>query len=388
MNNEIKEVIKLLTEIDKICRKEEILYYLGPQLTLCAVTGQELPGPFAGTVYMRTEDMERFRLAVEREAPEGRIVESMNNNKYFYGFFLRYTDLNTLCFRLNEGRSYKYHGMGVNIIPLRRKIKSRPLQLWTKFQETGWNEIADHYGAGRGRKKAACGAAMRLRLLTGRARLARSLYGMLSRRMNTGNMEGASSYVVCLKEKTVYFPKKIFAETGTVEIDGKKFSVPGNTDLYLKKYYGADYRKKILEKYTPRFSEVVSVRIRYEDYLQETGDQKSLMRQRLRARKQAERSYKRRDYMNECWDYVKFCASKITLEKYYLDNKDYIINLYKNKDYPALEKIFAQYAKANTKSLETDEVFVPDEELQHIFVEVLEKTGNVKLKKKVEKYWK
>ena len=45
----------------------------------------------------------------------------MNNNKRFYGFFLRYTDLDTLCFRLNEGRNYKYPGMGVDILPLRGK---------------------------------------------------------------------------------------------------------------------------------------------------------------------------------------------------------------------------------------------------------------------------
>ena len=98
MNREIKEVVKLLAEIDKICKREGIPYYLGPQLTLCCVTGQEITSPHAGVVYMRTADMERFRLAVEKETPDSRIVESMNNNKRFYGFFLRYTDLDTLCF--------------------------------------------------------------------------------------------------------------------------------------------------------------------------------------------------------------------------------------------------------------------------------------------------
>ena len=79
---------------------------------MCCVTGQEITSPHAGVVYMRTADMERFRLAVEKETPDGRIVESMNNNKRFYGFFLRYTDLDTLCFRLNEGRNYKLSGYG------------------------------------------------------------------------------------------------------------------------------------------------------------------------------------------------------------------------------------------------------------------------------------
>ena len=144
MNREIKEVVKLLAEIDKICKREGIPYYLGPQLTLCCVTGQEITSPHAGVVYMRTADMERFRLAVEKETPDGRIVESMNNNKHFYGFFLRYTDLDTLCFRLNEGRNYKYPGMGVDILPLRGKQRSRIAHLWTRAHEVGWKELADY----------------------------------------------------------------------------------------------------------------------------------------------------------------------------------------------------------------------------------------------------
>lgn len=117
MSRENKEVIKLLTEIDKICKRQGISYVLGPQLTLCSVRNQEIASPHAGVVYMKTADMERFRQAVQEEIPDGRVVESMNNNKHFYGFFLRYTDLNTLCLRLNEGRNYKYPGMGVDIFP-------------------------------------------------------------------------------------------------------------------------------------------------------------------------------------------------------------------------------------------------------------------------------
>ena len=71
-------------------------------------------------------------------------------------FFLRYTDLDTLCFRLNEGRNYKYPGMGVDILPLRGKQRSRLAHLWTRAQEVGWNELADYYGDRKGRKKAIC----------------------------------------------------------------------------------------------------------------------------------------------------------------------------------------------------------------------------------------
>lgn len=45
------------------------------------------------------------------------------------------------------------------------------------------------------------------------------------------------------------------------------------------------------------------------------------------------------------------------LETYYLDQKDYILNLYKNKDYPTLEKVFFPYRKATVKSLKNNENF-------------------------------
>ena len=70
-----------------------------------------------------------------------------------------------------------------------------------------------------------------------------------------------------------------------------------------------------------------------EDYFQEVGSQKSLIRKRSRARRKQGHANQKKEYLNWSWNYVKFCASKIELEKYYLDNKEYIINLYKNKDY-------------------------------------------------------
>ena len=79
-------------------------------------------------------------------------------------------------------------------------------------------------------------------------------------------------------------------------------------------------------------------------------------------------------------------GQKITVRGPYGNGFD--VNLYKNKDYPALEKVFVPYTKAMVKSLKNDEVFIPDEELQHIYLDMLGVTGRTNLKKKVEKFWK
>nr|WP_294530203.1 LicD family protein [uncultured Blautia sp.] len=93
------------------------------------------------------------------------------------------------------------------------------------------------------------------------------------------------------------------------------------------------------------------------------------------------------DYATWCWDYVQFCAEKIRLEKYYTDHKDYIVNLYKNKDYPRLESFLAPYHRATLQSLKTQEIFVPDEEIFEIYLHILECKGMEPLKKEIENYW-
>ena len=47
-----------------------------------------------------------------------------------------------------------------------------------------------------------------------------------------------------------------------------------------------------------------------------------------------------------------------------------------------MEKVFVPYTKAMVKSLKNDEVFIPDEELQHIYLDMLGVAGRTNLKKK------
>ena len=55
MNREQQKVLELLKEIDIICRKNKITYFLSPYLTLCAVTERPFPlNPEAGVIYMKT----------------------------------------------------------------------------------------------------------------------------------------------------------------------------------------------------------------------------------------------------------------------------------------------------------------------------------------------
>ena len=139
MNKEQQVLLSLLEEVDRLCTKNKIEYYLAPRLAVHAVYGDEMPkSPLAGGILMKLSDMERFRLAYLMEEREDRALESMYENKRFPGFFLRYEDKNSLCFRMDEGRNYEYPGIGIDIYPLRGKESSRKLHLWLRCLEMGW----------------------------------------------------------------------------------------------------------------------------------------------------------------------------------------------------------------------------------------------------------
>ena len=114
LNREQQKVLELLKEIDIICRKNKITYFLSPYLTLCAVTERPFPlNPEAGVIYMKTGDMERFKNVFEEEPVLRRALESMDSYKYFPGFYLRFTDKDTLCYKMDEFGNFQYPGMAV-----------------------------------------------------------------------------------------------------------------------------------------------------------------------------------------------------------------------------------------------------------------------------------
>ena len=133
LNREQQKVLELLKEIDIICRKNKITYFLSPYLTLCAVTERPFPlNPEAGVIYMKTGDMERFKNVFEEEPVLRRALESMDSYKYFPGFYLRYTDKDTLFYKMDDYGKFQYPGMAVRILPLQCEYGPRRKYLWNR----------------------------------------------------------------------------------------------------------------------------------------------------------------------------------------------------------------------------------------------------------------
>lgn len=379
--------MSLLKEIDTICKKHGIRYFLSPQLTRCAVTNQPFPeSPLTGVVIMTVPDMERFRQIVEETALEGRELEYMGNSKYFPGFYLRYVNKNTLCYRLNEGMNFRCPGIGITILPLRGKIQDRKIRRWNHTQETGWQQTCYVYGEDeRENKDFFRRLYIRILSLGGRGRLGRSLYRKFCKRQDVPDTK---EYTLCMKIKTVNFKTDIFEKSVPVVLEGETFQAPGKTEKYLEEVYGKNYQGMKVDNPGMRTALMVSGRIGYEEFFARAGSPKKLAAERRRLHRWGEIGRKNRAYLDWCWEYVKFCAAKKHREIYYSKKKDYIINLYENKDYMKLESVFRPYTRLMERCLKDKDVYVPDSELMDIYLDVLKKTGREKLLAQVEKQWR
>ena len=71
---------------------------------------------------------------------------------------------------MNEGRNYQYPGLGVDIYPLRGKIKSRLKHLWNRNLETGWKQFSDGRSEEYNWKERLCKIPVGLMFLGGRTK--------------------------------------------------------------------------------------------------------------------------------------------------------------------------------------------------------------------------
>lgn len=382
MNKKQKVILSLLQEIDEICRRNKIEYYLSPRLTLCAVEGHPFPqNPMFGVVLMKTADMERFRLAVDEDPREKRALESMKSHRWFSGFYLRYTNTDTLCLNLDNTRDYAFPGIGVSIFPLRTPVGSAAADHRFSRDENAWTELCHINYAERNFKSRVNRTIMRMQcLITGRQGQAAHLYDKF---IKLHQQPDADKYILKRRKQTTVFPAEIFAESRRVMLEGVELQVPAKTAEYLTVSYGKNYKDVKEPRYVIPIALVVSARVSYTQFWKEAGNFEKYCKERMKNARKLARSRRHKDYFNECWDYVEFCGERMNMGVAYEKQKDYIKNLYKNEDYMTLEKVFRPYFKMMQKSLQKNELFAEDEEIFDIYVDVLEKTGKTVQRSKI-----
>ena len=376
-------LLQLMQEVDAVLRGAGIPYYLSPRLAISGFFGDPMPkNPRFGLLYVKARDLEKVRLALASHAGEGRAVDSMVDNPYFPGFYLRYVNTETLCYCLNKGRRFRYPGIAVDICPLRTKnLGGRRIKVMRKLEQ-GWKQTLDNYEETYSLKERIWNVPVRLLSVFGRKRLGALLFRQLCKcyRYKPGKQVGVE------RGEWNYFPSALFEKTGDVKLEGTAFMVPADLEQYLHVFYGKNLESKRRTKYHSSPIWIVNARVSCEAFLSQVGSLKKITKDRrsLFVKKDPFRG-ERRKTIDDAWKYLKTLEAGLNLAEPYKERRDTLRRLLEEKEYLWMERIFDRYTDMMDRFLRFGKVYYIDEELHQMYLEMLRHTGRGRYCNKIEK---
>lgn len=229
-------MLHILEEIDAICRRNGITYWLDAGTLLGAVRHKGfIPWDDDLDICILKKDYQRFRKAVLAELPPDLALQDWKTDPCHFEMSPRIRDLHSL-FDQKESRHQKYRGLFLDVI-LVEPVPSMKIKQFVYFFYGRVTREMHNYSIcmelGRGRrlfnKVAACLLWLPTMVLTSCARVHARLSGsdILSRFYSP--FKGPR----CGKD---IFPCR------EIEFEGRKFFAPANADAYLTKQFG-DYMK-------------------------------------------------------------------------------------------------------------------------------------------------
>ena len=224
--------LSILEEIEGICRRHDIAYWLDGGTLLGAVRhGGFIPWDDDIDIAMRLEDMRRFVEVAQKELPEGLILQSPYIDKRLKEPITKVRDTNSFFVEPGDNFAESYEkGVYVDIFPFipypalpRKLIKrltlgiSRSYSILHKVHYYSLRSFAEFFWFG------------------GKYALYRAIWGVLccffpKKNKYISNVLVNNGYGITHRRDSV-FP------LGEMTFEGKQFSVPANPDAYLKDLY-------------------------------------------------------------------------------------------------------------------------------------------------------
>ena len=221
-------MLKMVKELDRICRKHDIPYFLYGGTLLGAIRHNGfIPWDDDLDVGLLRKDYLRLMKVLPGELPDDIILQTNETDENYFYFFAKLRDTQSL---LDEGaydRTFKYRGIFIDIFPFDKL--QLPLQR-LKLQSFAYTLYRNGNGSEAALRK--------IRMLT---RFNRCISFPILRAMSRLTGGKTLSYDFGIPFHLVYDEKDIFPLTTHV-FEDVELSVPGNSDHMLHSQFG-DYMK-------------------------------------------------------------------------------------------------------------------------------------------------
>ncbi len=339
-----QKLLTLLIELDTICQREGIQYYLCNETALAAYTKEGFyPSCYEANVAMTTTDALRFIKAVKKENPANRVVDSMYSNKNYPDFTVRYGDTDTLMMQLPFNNASALPNIAVTIHMIRYKNK-KAVKLYRRTR-TVWKACVKPISTVGGftRRAVVIACHMGKNVLGGRL-FSRTLFKWWIKLHSRKNDQNVS---ICAGNYK--FPNDLLSGTTTVTFEGHTFPTFANLERYLLKEFGKTWATCKPAFLAPSSSLLVSAKVSYHEYLRRAKNhinykalQKNKMKLDLVQGKVSYYNHK----INGYYAIVERTQRRFAMYEKYMPMKEHLVKLHKEERWDELNELLKPYRSA------------------------------------------
>lgn len=234
-----------LKEIDNICKKLEIKYFIIAGTLLGAVRHDGfIPWDSDSDIGMLREDFKKFILNANNSLPKGYIVQSDHNDKKNKNFFARLRIKSTSFVEEGNKRDSKFDGFYIDIFPVDNAMKK------PSFFDLILNKIIKLLTRVKARRNGKINSASKLNTIASSflhvffAPVSTKTITSFVNKVMQKHIEIDCDYVTNHNSKyglvKQTMKKSIYGEPVKIKFDGLLLSAPEHYKIWLKKIYG-DY---------------------------------------------------------------------------------------------------------------------------------------------------
>lgn len=234
--------LRILQEVDRICKKYDLTYFLAWGTALGALRHQGfIPWDDDIDLMMPWEDYQKFHAIVDQEIHQEFYCQDCFKEPDLYVYWMKMRLQNTVCMLPQEQQLKIHWGIGIDIFPL-FPMKDRQIPFIKRFIYILMRFLCNRsYICCKGYP-----ATLKKRIL-------RMVYACIPKRfsqkwihhllMKFGETDQTFAYYIEPSEGLgrCCFPKDVMETGRTEQFEGKTYPVAKNLEAYLNACYGEDY---------------------------------------------------------------------------------------------------------------------------------------------------